>query len=95
MCQNAQGEFVCPACGENATHHAKRNEQLAAPTTPHQWTVAGDRRDVVTLQGQPLDTPWWTLYRCRACGATVEVPLGTTGEMLRSYQRGACPGVRP
>lgn len=40
MCQNTQGEFVCPACGENATHHAKRNEQLAAPTTPHQWTVA-------------------------------------------------------
>lgn len=78
----------CPACGGSAAEHAARGQQAMPQPRPHEWQPAGDIND--------LDRGWLTIWRCRACGATCEVPSGTTGDTLRAYQRSAgdCPGVR-
>jgi hypothetical protein len=80
----------CPACGGTAAEHAARGQLgLGAETRPHEWVVAGPKlRDG--------SNGWDMVYRCRACGVTVSVPEGTTGDTLRAWQRGKgpCEGVR-
>jgi hypothetical protein len=89
MATNKRGEFVYPACGKTASeHHAANQRALPGQPVPHEWVTAGD----VLLAGVGL----LTSYRCRACGVSLSVPAGTTGETLRAHQqgKGSCAGLR-
>jgi hypothetical protein len=79
---------TCPACGRTASEHAARGQQsLGEQTTPHEWLLSGELFD--------LDDGWRSIYVCRCCRETLDIPAGTTGDTLRAYQRGkgSCPGV--